>query len=48
MIVSANIHQTFNMLDQRDVEPLRALIENFEEQGLFKDSSSSRAQQQQQ
>ncbi|CCX33956.1 Mob1/phocein [Pyronema domesticum] len=40
--------RTFNMLDQRDVEPLRALIENFEEQGLFKDSSSSRAQQQQQ
>ncbi|KAA8894851.1 Mob1/phocein [Sphaerosporella brunnea] len=38
--------RTFNLLEQRDLEPLRALIENFEEQGLFKDGSSSRAQQQ--
>jgi len=40
--------RTFSLLDQRDIEPLRALIDNFEEQGLFKDGSTSRAQQQQQ
>ncbi|KAI5851989.1 Mob1/phocein [Tricharina praecox] len=40
--------RTFNLLAPGDLEPLRALIENFEEQGLFKDSSSSRPQQQQQ
>jgi MOB kinase activator 1 len=39
--------QTFNLLAPSDLDPLRARIENFEEQGLFKDSSSSRPQQQQ-
>ncbi|KAI5805913.1 Mob1/phocein [Geopyxis carbonaria] len=34
--------RNFELLEQRDVEPLRALIENFEEQGLFRESSSSR------
>ncbi|KAL7273345.1 Maintenance of ploidy protein mob2 [Rhizina undulata] len=36
--------RVFDMLERRDIEPLRSLIEAFEEQGLFKDSERSREQ----
>lgn len=38
------VGQTFDLLEPRDVEPLRQLIDCFEEQGLFKDVSSAKQQ----
>lgn len=37
--------RAFDLLERRDIEPLRPLIDTFEEQGLFKDNDRSREQQ---
>jgi len=36
--------RAFDLLERRDIEPLRQLIDSFEEQGLFKDNERSREQ----
>ncbi|PUU72964.1 Mob1/phocein [Tuber borchii] len=36
--------RAFELLERRDIEPLRPLIDSFEEQGLFKDNERSREQ----
>ncbi|KAG0643029.1 Mob1/phocein [Tuber brumale] len=36
--------RAFELLERRDIEPLRSLIDSFEEQGLFKDNERSREQ----
>lgn len=38
------VEQAFDLLERRDIEPLRQLIDSFEEQGLFKDNERSREQ----